>query len=73
MNMIECPCCGQDYLIVAIIIPLQERIFLCPECDAFWDANEPPVQATVRHYGAYVQRKGYNGDWSLLDIEVDQP
>ena len=75
--MIECPRCG-DHLVGAIIIPLQERIILCADCNAFWDAKEQPVHDNLRELGSYFKSKGYKGGRDLLDIdweksvEVDQ-
>ena len=56
--MTICPRCEQDYLFEAVIKPFGEKIIICPECDAFWQLNNPPPTAP-KDYGSYIESKGF--------------
>ena len=68
MHKIPCKRCGQDYLILAEIKPLAKRIVLCPECDAFWWPEEEFAQRNYKEFGSYLDGKGLEWNWNILDI-----
>jgi uncharacterized Zn finger protein len=66
--MITCPRCGQDYVVNAVIRPLNEPIKICPECDSIWRGDLPVRLDTYQVYGAYMESNGLKGVWDFLEI-----
>ncbi len=64
-----CPRCEQDYLVKANIRPLEETIWICPECDAIWPVDAQPRFETFADYATYMESKGRRGLWDFLDIQ----
>ena len=71
IQKVICPRCGQDYLRLAEIEPLKERISICPECEAFWAAEAPTTIETFRDYGNHLASVGLAWDWKLLKFLCD--
>ena len=67
-NKIACPRCGQDYIVRAVIKPLNLEIKICPECEAFWFTNEDVNERNFGDLGSYLENTGYTWDWNLLEI-----
>ena len=63
-----CPRCETDYLVEANIKPLDELIWLCPECDALWPVNTQLSVNNFADYTTYMESKGQRGVWDFLDI-----
>jgi hypothetical protein len=55
--------------VVAVIIPLGETVIICPECEAFWRPESTVSAATFADFGDYVESRGLNWDWHILDIK----
>jgi hypothetical protein len=68
MTKTLCPRCGQDYVALARVKPLNADILICPECDAFWWADETIDKQTFNDFGTFIESKGYRWEWSLLEI-----
>lgn len=54
---------------MAVIKPLREKIMICPECEAFWSYVAPICLEAFRDFGIYIETKGYQWDWKLLDVD----
>ncbi len=68
MSKVDCPRCSQDYVVNALVTPLQTAIKICAECDAFWWQDEPILKTNFKVYWVYIEENGYSCDWNLLDI-----
>lgn len=65
---IECPRCGQDYLVSATIRPLSEAIIVCPECEAYWTNLDEVGPNTFTNLVEHLEANGLNWDWGLLNV-----
>jgi len=66
-----CPRCGQDWVVKAVIKPLRERIFLCPECDAFWKPGQTISAHNFTDFGSYVESRGCDNKPGVLELVGD--
>jgi len=55
---VECPRCGQDWLLHVRLLHLGRDAVLCPECDALWLRIEEVGANTFRDYGTYMVEQG---------------
>ena len=64
-----CPICGQDWVYVVRVIPLnREPGWICPECDAFWDTTTHGNRNHHESYGTYMEQRGLKGTLDNLEI-----
>lgn len=57
-SRIQCPRCGQGWLLDVRLIHLDQDAVLCPECDALWLGLEEAGASTFRDYGTYMVEHG---------------
>lgn len=55
---VQCPRCGQDWLLDVRLAHLAQDAVLCPECDALWLRSEEVGANTFRDYGTYMVEHG---------------
>lgn len=65
---VVCPRCSQDYVRRVRIIPIHRVVFLCPECDALWELDQPIVKASYTDFSAYMDIYHLPGDWSFIEM-----
>ena len=66
-----CPRCEQDYLRRWFLAPTEERISLCPECDATWLEGESIEQYTFTNFEDLLQARGLAYDFGVLEEVFD--
>lgn len=74
MSLEICPICGQDWLYVVRVVPLNKQLaWICPECDAFWDETTRAIPRHHESYGAYMEKRGLEGTWDNLEVVTPKP
>ena len=71
MLKLLCPRCEQNYLSKALIIPLDQHIIICPDCEAFWPVGVDITMQNFLNYSVYMESNGYPWDWKLLQVVKD--
>ena len=63
-----CPRCSQDYVGWYRVIPTEEALRVCPECDATWTAGKPLDARNFHDLSTYLAGQGVTGQtWSLIE------
>jgi len=72
VNRIECPRCGQDWLLEVRLVYLNVRATLCPECDALWVARAAEAD-NFEDYGTFMRGHGRVRPEDREEIEIVGP
>ncbi len=70
---ILCPRCDQDYVVRAVIKPLDFKILICPECEAMWAKDTPVLKQTFFNYWAFTSAHNLPCTWDILEQVEDWP
>lgn len=57
-SLVQCPRCGQDWLLDVRLVHLEQDAVLCPECDALWLRADEVASNNFHDYGTYMIEHG---------------
>ena len=63
-----CPRCEQDYVVAATIKRTEQRIWVCPECEATWFAEAAIAAPGFIDLGTHLKAQGLTTLWTELDV-----
>ncbi|MBA2663364.1 MAG: hypothetical protein H0U74_13840 [Bradymonadaceae bacterium] len=70
---VECPRCGQDWLVRVKLVALNRGAVRCPECEALWLTEEDIDSTTWTDYGTFMRLSGRFSPDQKGEIEILEP
>ena len=70
---VQCPRCGQAWLLEVRLVHLERDAVLCPECDALWLGVDEIAPGSFRDYGTYMVEQGRDTPEDRGEIVIRGP